>query len=99
MTGDAEKLYLTGFEQGSVSLIYNDEGQEVSFRFDPSVIPNCGLWINKGGWPVTGNSTQLVAIQPCNCMSDFFDVTDRRGAIGTVKGKDRNRWRIEIEII
>jgi hypothetical protein len=98
MTGDAEKLYLTGFNRGIVSLLYKDEGEQVSFRFDPSVIPNCGLWINKEGWPIEGKSTKLVAIQPCNCVSDFFDVTDRHGAIGTVKGKDKNRWRIEIEV-
>jgi hypothetical protein len=98
MTGDAEKLYLTGFDQGSVSLLYKDEGEKVTFKFDPSVIPNCGLWINKEGWPVEGNSTRLVAIQPCNCMSDFFDVTDRHGVIGVVKGKGKNRWRIEMEV-
>ncbi|MGO9307881.1 MAG: hypothetical protein ACLQDL_02520 [Spirochaetia bacterium] len=98
MTGDAEKLYLTGLDQGVVSLHYDDEREAVTFRFDPSLIPNCGLWINKEGWPIEGNRTKLVAIQPCNCMSDFFDVTDRHGVIGTVKGKEENRWRIEIEV-
>jgi hypothetical protein len=97
MTGDADKLYLTGLDKGSVSLLYKDEKEKVTFTFDPTVIPNCGLWINKAGWPIEGNQTKLVAIQPCNCMSDFFDVTDRHGVIGMVKGKARNRWRIEIE--
>ena len=98
MNGDADKLYLTDLEDGVVSLLYKDEKEKVTFKFDPSVIPNCGLWINKAGWPVEGNQTKLVAVQPCNCMSDFFDVTDRHGVIGMVKGKASNHWRIEIEV-
>lgn len=98
MDGDAEKLYLSDMTRGEVSLIYRERSQKVTFKFDTKVNGFCGLWINKAGWPLDKDPTRLVAIQPCNCMSDFFEVTDRKGAIGLVKAKSRNEWSVTVEI-
>ncbi|MGA2548324.1 MAG: hypothetical protein ABSF43_17395 [Rectinemataceae bacterium] len=98
MNGDADKLYLADMARGEVSLIYHRHSQRVSFLFDTAINAYCGLWINKAGWPVEGNPTSLVAVQPCNCMSDFFEITDRNGAIGLVKAKSKNEWSVTLEI-
>jgi hypothetical protein len=98
MNGDADKLYLADLARGEVSLIYREQGQRVRFIFDTSVNGYCGLWINKAGWPVDKDPTRLVAIQPCNCMSDFFERSDSRGAIGLVRARSRNEWAVVVEI-
>jgi hypothetical protein len=98
MNGDADKLYLADMARGEVSLMYHEHSQRVTFLFDTAVNGFCGLWINKAGWPVEGNPTSLVAVQPCNCMSDFFEKTDRNGAIGLVKAKSKNEWKVILEI-
>lgn len=98
MNGDADKLYLADLPRGEVSLVYHDRRQRVGFHFDTAMNPYCGLWINKAGWPEDKDPTRLVAIQPCNCMSDFFETSDRNGAIGLVRAKSRNEWRVEMEI-
>lgn len=98
MDGEADKLYLADLERGEVSLLYHEAGQRVTFYFDTAINGYCGLWINKGGWPVDRDPTCLVAVQPCNCMSDFFERSDAKGATGLVRAKSRNEWAVVVEV-
>jgi hypothetical protein len=99
MDGNADKLFLTDLAKGEVRLRYLDRGVALVFSFDNTTIRNCGLWINRCGWPLEGKQTQLIAVQPCNCTSDFFDDSLRQGSGGLVQAHSDNTWKVSIGMI
>ena len=98
LNGNAEKLYLANLSEGEVKLIYHDFGEEISFIFDNNKNKDCGLWINRGGWPLDGKSYNTVAIEPCNCITDKFEESFKRNAFDFVKAKSNNKWEVSLII-
>jgi hypothetical protein len=98
MDGNADKLFLTDLAKGEVRLRYLDRRVSLVFGFDNNAIRHCGLWINRRGWPSEGKPTELLAVQPCNCTSDFFADSLRQGSGGLVKAHSDTTWKVTIEM-
>lgn len=96
--GEAEKLYLADLERGEIGLDYLDLGLRLEFLFDSRQLPHCGLWINKEGWPLEGDRTRLLAIQPCSCLSDFADRSESLGASSAIPARGKREYRAAIAI-
>ena len=98
LDGNAEKLFLTEFAKGEVRLLYHDRGMAITWHFDNRLIANCGLWINRAGWPLAGKPTELIAVQPCTSTSDFFEDTCRQGSITVAAARSVSEWSVQVAV-
>ena len=83
---------------GEVKLSYPDIKESMVFRFNKDILGYCGIWIDRAGWPFNENPYRVLAIEPCNCISDRFEDSVQRGAFDTVKAKSYNEWKLELVI-
>jgi len=97
INGDAEKLFISNFSKGKVSLIYCSQKEQIDFTFDNEKIKYCGLWINKNGWP-DKNPYKTIAIEPCNCVTDKLENSIKRNALDIIPAEGSFEWTICLEI-
>lgn len=83
---------------GEVRLLYHDRGMAITWHFDNRLIANCGLWINRAGWPVAGKPTELIAVQPCTSTSDFFEDNCRQGSITVAAARSVSEWSVQVAV-
>jgi hypothetical protein len=98
-SGNAEKIYLDRIISGKVDLIYPEQNEKMSFKFNSTVLKHCGIWINRKGWPIDGYKLDSLAIEPCNCLSDRYEDSLKSGSFGIVKANSSTIWEIELAII
>ncbi len=96
--GMADKLYLCNMLTGEARLNYLDKHESMVFRFNKDVLKYCGIWIDRAGWPFNENPYRVLAIEPCNCISDRFEDSLQRGAFDVVGAKSYNEWKLELVI-
>jgi len=96
--GQAEKLFVCNLKEGKVKLSYPEQDESITFKFNNEVLRYCGIWIDRGGWPFNDNPYKVLAIEPCNCITDRFEDTFKRGAFDVVKAKSYNEWKLELII-
>ena len=93
-SGEAEKLYLSNLVKGEVKVNYLDKKESITFKFNKDILKNCGIWIDKSGWPFNSNPYKVMAIEPCSCISDRFEDSFQKGVFETVKSKSYNEWNL-----
>ena len=94
--GEAEKLYVGELNKGEVKLNYLNENESMIFRFNKDVLKYCGVFIDRAGWPFNDKPYKSLAIEPCNCISDRFEDSLKRGEFDMVKAKKYNDWKLEL---
>jgi galactose mutarotase-like enzyme len=94
--GYADKLYTTAIREGWCGLRDPDSGQAVGLTFDPRRLPYLGVWINQGGWPLTGRAGYNVALEPTCGYPDLLEVAVGRGAAARVGPGERQEWGVEL---
>lgn len=95
-SGDAEKIYLNNLFSGKVDVYYTVQKEKISAVFDIEALRYLGVWINRKGWPFNKNKIDSMAIEPCNCVTDKFEDSVKRGAFGILEGNSRASWEIEL---
>jgi hypothetical protein len=96
--GQAEKLYACNLKEGRVKLCYPDQKESITFKFNSELLSYCGIWIDHGGWPFNDNPYKVLAIEPCNCITDRFEDSVARRAFDVVKAKSYKEWKLDLII-
>jgi len=94
--GDGEKFYLCNMSRGEVKLRYPDKDETMIFKFNKDILKYCGIWIDRNCWPFNTEPYKVLAIEPCNCISDRFEDSLQRKAYNTIKAKNYAEWKLEL---
>lgn len=73
-------------------------GEFVAFRFDPARVPYIGVWLNLGGWPLSGEPCFNVALEPCTGYPDRLDLAVQRDEAATLPGSGVVEWTLRLEV-
>jgi hypothetical protein len=94
--GTADKLYtdrLPADRPSGWCALYDPEASEhVALRFDPARVPYIGVWLNMGGWPLSGEPCFNVALEPCTGFPDRLDLAVQRDEAATLERKATEEW-------
>jgi len=96
--GSLLKLYLYELLNKEVTINFKKQKAKIIIGFNNIETKYCGIMINKGGWPFAGRPFYTFAIEPCNCVTDNFEDSYKRGIYSTIKGKSEVRWEISFKI-
>jgi hypothetical protein len=94
--GFADKLYTTRLPEGWCALYDPESGDFVAFTFSPEQVPYVGVWINQGGWPLEGEPSFNVALEPCMGYPDRLDIAVLRDEVTAVPAKGTLSWRLKL---
>lgn len=94
----ATKFFTTVLEQGWCALHDPLTGNFLKFSFPVEKIPYVGVWINEGGWPLEGQPSYNVALEPCTGCPDKLDTAIQRDEYASLKGHGENTWTLVITV-
>lgn len=95
--GTADKLFAVGLREGRAGLFEPGSGDYLALTFDITRIPNLGIWINQGGWPLEGAPSFNVALEPGRGFPDRLDVAARNGTAHTLAAHATESWSFELD--
>lgn len=97
-TGVALKLWSEPLAAGWAGLRAAD-GQ-LTFRFDPELVPQVGLWLNAGGWSGTGGEPYFnLGLEPCIGAQDSLErAVEEFGQYAELPGGGERRWWLEVHL-
>lgn len=90
----AAKLYGEAPRDGAVALHDPASGHWIAMRWDPSVLPYLGLWLNYGGWDDQLN----LALQPCSGRADALAAAADAGTVMTLPAGGALAWQVEVVV-
>jgi len=94
----ATKFFTTALKQGYCALHNPATGNFIRFSFPVEKIPYVGVWINEGGWPLDGQPSYHVALEPCTGCPDKLEIAIRRGEYTHLKGRTECTWTLVITV-
>lgn len=94
----ATKFFTTTLEQGWCVLHDPQTGGFLKLSFPVEKIPYVGVWINEGGWPLHGEASYNVALEPCTGCPDKLEIAIQRGEYACLKGRAENTWSLVITV-
>jgi len=91
----AVKIFTDSLKEGVITVRNRNTGDQLIFRFDPSVLNTVGIWINRGGWA----GYHHLAVEPTNGAPDRLDIAaqDWRRC-WTLAPKETRRWSVSLEV-
>lgn len=94
----ATKFFTTPLEQGWCAVHDPRAGNFLKFSFPVAKIPYVGVWINEGGWPLSGPPSYNVALEPCIGCPDKLDIAIQRGEYAFLRGQGENTWTLVLTV-
>jgi galactose mutarotase-like enzyme len=97
----AFKVWATELPEGWARLV-DPDGDCIEFRFDPTELPNLGLWVNLGGWagrPEWQERYYCVAIEPCIGAQDRLDdAVKKYNQYGILEAGKMRSWSLAVDL-
>ena len=94
----ATKFFTTALDQGWCALHHAWTSNFLKFSFPPEKIRYLGVWINEGGWPLDGQPSYNVALEPCTGCPDKLDTAIQRNECACLEGRGENTWTLVISV-
>lgn len=96
--GLAFKLWSEPLPEGWAEL--ESRQGRLRFEFDPTEVPQVGLWLNAGGWAGDGGTPHYnLALEPCIGAQDSLeDAVATHGQYGRLAPGARREWRLRVRL-
>lgn len=94
----AFKLWSEPLSEGWAELQVQDG--RLRFEFDPTQIPQLGLWLNLGGWSgAGGNPYYNLALEPCiGAQDSLFEAVQKYGLYRTLEPGEEASWNLTVRL-
>lgn len=94
------KAFTLSGATGTASVIDSQTGSRLQFEFNPSQIPNLGVWLNFDVWSVTegGPKYYCIALEPCIADTDDLSLAWSRGTCWQIPAMGKCAWELAVRL-
>lgn len=97
--GVAMKLFSKSLNVGIAGVYFRSMDKTLLFQFDPAEIPDLGIWLCYGGWPVNEIGKDFtVGIEPARGGLDSLNEAVKQNKAFQITPKTEQNWSLEISV-
>lgn len=97
-TNHATKFITTALNEGWCALHDVSTRSYLKISFPVEKIPYLGVWINEGGWPLNGEPSYDVALEPCTGCPDKLATAIQRGEHARIDARTTQKWYLQLTL-
>ena len=95
----ASKIFVRSPETGVASVLLEDNGAQLTFRFDPAELPWLGIWINNHAWSGCGSEPYTnLGIEPATTPYDCVNQAIENDAVSWLQPGNIRNWSLSVEL-
>jgi hypothetical protein len=95
----AAKVFVRSTLPGQVSVGSADGSEQLTMRFDSTLVPWLGLWLNNRGWSGSTGSPYLnLGLEPSTVSCDSLAQALAMDEVAFLRPGERREWSVEVSL-